>query len=283
LPDPPRGGFFDLDRQELKQAMSPSTKQTVNYEQQDKVALIELNRPSQSNAIDPATFEALGAAYHQADNDAAISAVVLHAAGADFSVGLDPEGFLPRLKEKTFTLDGPGRVNPFGTTSRLSKPLVVAVQGTVGAMANELLLAADIRVAADDAKFAQNEVTRCTTQTGGGSVRMPLEVGWANAMRWILTGDSWDAETALRLGLIQEVVPAGEQLARATELAKKVAANAPLALRETLKIGRRAYDGHAQDVYGDLVPTLYRMLATEDFAERLQAQAEGREPVYKGK
>lgn len=263
--------------------MSAAKEQTVKYEQQGKLALIQLDRSSKANAIDPPTFEALGAAYHQADNDDTVSVVLLHAAGADFSVGLDPEGFLPRLKEKTFTLDGPGLINPFGTTTRLSKPLVIAVQGTVGAMANELLLAAEIRIAAVDARFAQNEVTRCATQTGGGSVRMPLEVGWANAMRWILTGESWDAETALHLGLVQEVVPVGEQVIRARELAGKIALNSPAALRETLAIGRRAYDGHARHVYADLVPTLYRMLASDDFGERLEAESEGREPVYTGK
>jgi enoyl-CoA hydratase len=261
----------------------PAKEKTVNYERQGKLALIQLDRPKKSNAIDPATFEALGKAYHQADNDDAVVAVVLHAAGPDFSVGLDPEGFLPRLKDRTFSLDGAGLINPLGTTTRLAKPLIIAVQGTVGAMAHELLLAADIRVAADDAQFSQSEVSRCTTQTGGGSVRMPLEVGWANAMRWILTGESWGAEEALRLGLVQEVVPAGQQLGRAIELAEKVAANAPLALRETLKIGRRAFDGHTHHVYADLVPALYRMLATEDFAERIAALTEGREPVYKGK
>jgi enoyl-CoA hydratase len=263
--------------------MSPAEKKTVNYERQGKLALIQLDRPEKSNAIDPATFEALGKAYHRADVDDAVVVAVLHAAGPDFSVGLDPEGFLPKLKKRTFSLDGAGMINPLGTTTQLSKPLVVAVQGTVGAIANELLLAADIRVAADDAQFTQNEVARCTTQTGGGSVRMPLEVGWANAMRWILTGESWDAQEALRVGLVQEVVPAGKQLDRALELAERVASNAPLALRETLKIGRRAYDGHAREVYADLVPALYRMLATEDFAERIAALTEGREPVYKGR
>jgi enoyl-CoA hydratase len=263
--------------------MTTNTRKTVSYEREGRLALVQLNRPKHSNAIDPATLVALGAAYHEADKDDDVFAVVLSGAGSDFSVGLDPGPFLPRLKQKLFTLDGPALINPFGTTSRLSKPLIVAVHGTVGAMANELVLAADIRIAADDAQFAQNEVTRCATQTGGASVRMPLEVGWGNAMRWILTGESWSAQTALRLGLVQEVVPLGEQLNRARDLATKVAANSPAALRETLAIGRRAYDGHARHIYGDLVPTLYRMLASDDFAERLKAESEGREPVYTGK
>ncbi len=256
---------------------------TVHSERRGKLALIQLDRPQARNAIDPATFDALGEAYYAADGDRDVVAVVLHAAGPDFSVGLDPQAFLPVLKERALSLDGPRRINPFGTTTRLSKPLVVAVQGVVGAMANELVLAADLRIAAHDASFSQGEVTRGTTPTGGAGVRMPLEVGWGNAMRWILTGESWSAQEALRLGLVQEVVEPGRQLERAVELAEAIAANPPLALRATLALGRRAWEGHAQHVYGDLLPELYRLLATEDFAERLRALEEERAPVYVGR
>ncbi|WP_165975216.1 enoyl-CoA hydratase-related protein [Actinomadura rubrisoli] len=256
---------------------------TVHYERRGKLALIQLDRPDTSNAIDPPTLQALGAAYHRADKHDAIVAVVLHAAGPDFSVGLDPKSFLPTLQNRTFSTDGPGQINPFGTTTRLSKPLVIAVQGNVGAMAHELMLAADIRIAASDARFSQSEPSRGTTPAAGGGIRMPLEVGWANAMRWILTGETWDAEEALRLGLVQEVVAPGNQLPRAIALADKIAANPPLALRETLKLGRRAWEGHAHQVYADLLPALYQLLATEDFAERLTALREGRTPVYTGR
>ncbi|WP_067450830.1 enoyl-CoA hydratase-related protein [Actinomadura macra] len=256
---------------------------TVHYERRGKLALIRLDRPGSSNAIDPPTLRALGEAYHRADNDDSVVTVVLHASGPDFSVGLDPQSFLPVLKDRTFSTDGPGIVNPFGTTTRLSKPLVVAVQGQVGAMAHELMLAADIRIAAAGTLFGQGEAGRGTTPAGGGGIRMPLEVGWANAMRWILTGEHWTAEEALRLGLVQEVVAPGEQLPKAIEIAERIASHPPLALRETLRLGRRAWEGHAQHVYADLLPTLHRLLATEDFAERLSALHEGREPVYAGR
>jgi len=255
---------------------------TITYEIRGAVALVEFRRADSSNAIDPATFDQLAQAYHSAEFDPAVRAVVLAGAGADFSVGLDPKAFLPILEEHRYSPDGPGRINPFGTTTRLSKPLVIAVQGVVGAMAHELMLAADIRIAAEDAMFNQGEVSRGTTPSGGGGIRMPLEVGWANAMRWILTGESWDAAEALRLGLVQEVVPVGAQLDRAVELATMIATHPPLATRETLRIGRRSWEGHAHDSFADLLPALYRLLATDDFAERLQAMREGREPSYTG-
>ncbi|MDF5753582.1 crotonase/enoyl-CoA hydratase family protein [Spongiactinospora sp. TRM90649] len=254
----------------------------VHYERRDGLALIRLDRPEAANAIDPPALRALGAAYHRADNDDQVKVVVLHAEGRDFSAGLDPTSFLPVLRAREYSADGPGLINPFGTTTRLSKPLVVAVQGTVGAMAHELMLAADIRIAASDARFGQGEVSRGTSPAGGGGARMPLTAGWGNAMRWILTGESWDAAEAFRLGLVQEVVAPGEQVPRAVELAERIATHPPLAVRETLRLGRRAWEGHAQQVLAELVPTLYRLLNTRDFAERLTAMREGREPVYVG-
>ena len=255
---------------------------TIRYRSDAHVATIELHRPERANAIDPDTFAALGEAYHRAEHDDEVRVVVLTGAGADFSVGLDPQAFLPALQERLFSLDAPGRINPFGTSSRMSKPLIAAVQGTVGAMAHELILAADIRVAADDARFGQGEVSRGTTPAGCASVRMPLEVGWGNAMRWLLTAEDWPAEEALRLGLVQEVVPAGRQVERALELAAVIAAHPPLAVRETLRIARRAYEGAAHHVYGELLPAMYTLLGSADFAERLAAIKEEREPVYTG-
>ncbi|MFI0366780.1 crotonase/enoyl-CoA hydratase family protein [Actinomadura sp. 1N219] len=259
-----------------------NANKTVHYERRDRLALIRLDRPGTSNAIDPPTLQALGAAYHRADNDDAV-AVVLYGEGPDFSVGLDPKSFLPTLQARTYSADGPGQINPFGTTTRLSKPLVVAVQGTVGAMAHELMLAADVRIAADGTRFSQGEVSRGTTPAGGGAVRMAAEAGWGNAMRWLLTGESWGADEAVRLGLVQEVVPPGEQLPRAIEIAERIAANPPLAVRATLELGRRAREAHAHQVFADLIPTLYRLLDTADFAERLTALKEGRDPVYTGR
>lgn len=260
-----------------------SSAPTVRYERRGSVALIELHRPKSANALDPASFDALAVAYHNAEHDPEVRAVVLSGAGTDFSVGLDPAAFLPVLKAKEYSADGPGRLNPFGTTTRLSKPLIVAVHGRVGAMAHELMLAADVRIAADDTTFNQGEPSRGTTPSGGAGVRLPLEVGWANAMRWILTGESWDAAEALRLGTVQEVVPVGSELPRAVELAEHISTHPPLAVRETLRLGRRAFEGHAHAVYADLLPALYALLATDDFAERLRAMHDERAPVYTGR
>lgn len=262
--------------------VSRMATKTILFERRGALAVIQINRPGAKNAIDPDTFDALGAAFHRAEYDTEVRAVVLAGAGDDFSVGLDPASFLPTLLEHRFSPDGAGRINPFGTSSRLSKPLIAAVHGTVGAMAHELMLAADIRIASADSRFSQGEVSRGTTPAGGGGIRMPLQAGWGNAMRWILTGDTWDAAEAHRMGLVQEVVPAGTQLERALALAGTIASHSPRAVRETLRIGRRAVEGSVSAEFAALLPVLYALMASRDFQERLSAMREGRDPVYTG-
>jgi enoyl-CoA hydratase/carnithine racemase len=104
------------------------------------------------------------------------------------------------------------------------------------------MLAADIVVAAHDCRFAQLEVKRGIMATGGATLRMMERAGWGHAMRYLLTGDEFDAATALRLGFVQEVVPAGSQFARALEIAERIAAQAPLAVRATIASSRLAVE-----------------------------------------
>ena len=254
----------------------------VHFESADGIAEIRLERPDESNAINPEVFFDLGRAYYKAEHDKATRAVVLYGEGDDFSIGIDPGAFLFILLERRFSFDGEGRINPFGTTTRLSKPLIAAVHGEVGAMANELILAADIRIAADNTTFSQGEPSRGSTPAGGASMRLPLEVGWGNAMRWILTGESWGADEAHRMGLIQEVVPHGEQHGRALELARTIAKHPPLGVKETLRIGRQAWEAQAYATYPTVLPAVNALIGSNDFKERIMANREGREPNYTG-
>jgi enoyl-CoA hydratase/carnithine racemase len=161
--------------------------------------------------------------------------------------------------------------------------VVIAVQGICLTLGIELILASDIAVAAESTEFAQIEVARGILPFGGATIRFPRAVGWGNAMRWILTGDSFDAAEALRIGLVQEVVPTGTQYARALELAKRVAAQAPLAVQAALanaKLALREGDAAAE---AQLQPELVRLVATEDsqigmraFLTRTKAEFIGR-------
>jgi enoyl-CoA hydratase/carnithine racemase len=146
----------------------------------------------------------------------------------------------------------------------------------------ELMLATDVRVAASDTRFGQIEIGRGIYPVGGATIRMPRELGWGNAMRWLLTGDELDAETALRLGLVQEVVEPGQQLARALALAERIAAQAPLGVRATLASARLALVDERQAA-ARLLPDLKPIMASDDAREGVQSFLERRAARFTGR
>src|SRR6185437_8779234 len=175
-------------------------------------------------------------------------------------------------------------VNPVGTVPpRRGKPLVVAVQGRTQFAGHELFLAADVRIAARDAVFGQGEVTRGHFPAGGATVRLVREAGWGNAMRYMLTGDEWGAEEAYRLGLVQYVTPPGQQLDRAIEVARKIAAAGPLGIRETLGSAHRALVDGQEAAFTALLAELGRLAQSEDHREYFRALQEKRAPAYRGR
>ena len=157
------------------------------------------------------------------------------------------------------------------------------MQGTCLTLGIELILASDIAVAARGTRFGQIEVTRGILPFGGATLRFPRAVGWGNAMRYILTGDLFDAAEAHRIGLVQEVVEDGEQFDRALELAERIAAQAPLAVQAALANAKRAVrDGDAA-AEAELQPALVRLVGSEDarigmeaFLTRTEARFVGR-------
>ncbi len=177
----------------------------------------------------------------------------------------------------------PDYVGVLGLTPPLrSKPLVVAVQGGTQFAGHEYFLAADLRVAASDTVFRQAEVTRGSFPGGGATVRFPREAGWANAMRYMLTGDAWDAAEARRMGLVHEVTEPGKQLDAAFALATKIAAAAPLGVRATLASARQALAAEEATALAAVQPTFTRLQQTEDFKEFQRAVREGRAPIFRG-
>ena len=184
------------------------------------------------------------------------------------------------------TLLPPDAVDPWRTYGRsVSKPVVVAVHGLCLTLGIELLLAADIRVAADDARFAQVEIKRGIFPFGGGCARWVSTCGWGNAMRYLLTGDELDAHEARRIGLVQEVVQGGAAAAleRALALAGTIAAQAPLGVQATLATARLAADGAERAAARDLAPTLRGLLASDDAREGFLSFVERREARFTGR
>src|SRR5207249_6625604 len=166
---------------------------------------------------------------------------VLFGHGDHFTGGLDLAEVGPLVREGRLDFSSPGRRDPWRKDGIWTTPLVMAVQGWVMTLAIELLLAADIRVAASDARFAQLEIRRGIYAFGGATIRLPRDAGWGNAMRWLLTGEEYDAAEAHRIGLVQEVVEMGRQLDRAIEIATAIATkSAPLGVKTTLASAHRA-------------------------------------------
>jgi enoyl-CoA hydratase/carnithine racemase len=247
------------------------------------VLLIGIDRAEAGNRLDPPIFVGLGKAYYQLEHDDELRVGVLHGLGPDFSYGIDVPALLAAAAAGAFPPKNPDNLDPFGRTAPFrTKPVVVAVQGATWLGGHELFLAADIRVAASDASFSQADVTRALVAGAGGAIRFPREAGWANAMRYMLTGEQWGAEEARGVGLVQDIAAPGQQLDRAIELAQKIATAAPLGVRATLASARQSLVGEAAALAA-LRAEFLRLLQSEDFKEFQRAIQEGRAPVFQGK
>src|SRR5690606_10608510 len=176
-----------------------------------------------------------------------------------------------------------GAVDPLGLHGRVrSKPLVMAAQGYCLTIGIELLLAADIRVAASDARFGQIEIQRGIFPFGGATLRLPQVAGWGNAMRWLLTGEQFDAAEALRIGLVQEVVAPGQQLERAAALAATIAAQAPLGVRATLSTARLAAHHGPHAAPATMMEEVRAIMASADAQEGMRSFLERRVARFTG-
>jgi enoyl-CoA hydratase len=256
---------------------------SVIVEQRNHVLHIGLNRPAKRNAFNVDMLEELGRAYERLERDHDLRAGVLHAHGDNFTAGLDLAEIGPRLVEGSLDWPDDAR-NPWRNDGRpWTKPVVAAVHGCCMTLGIELLLAADIRIASADTRFAQLEVQRGIYPFGGATTRLPREAGWGNAMRWLLTGDEFDATEALRIGLVQEVVEPGGQLDSAVELAERIATrSAPLAVRTTLAAAQRANregERAAEDRFVDDVVSLFK---SQDGAEGMASFIERRPARFVG-
>ena len=167
---------------------SPATKVTV--ERRGQIVLIGINRPDAHNRIDPEAYSRLGRAFYQYDHDPSLRAAVLFGHGANFSRGIDVDAYqVLAASGRSFASESES-IDPLATKgTRLSKPLIVVVHGDTWNMGHELHLVADIRIAAANTHFGQDENTHGRFPGGGATVRFVREAGWANAMRYLLTGD----------------------------------------------------------------------------------------------
>lgn len=256
----------------------------VTVELDGHVLLIGVDRPAKRNAWDLATMAGVAAAYERLADDDEARVGVLFGHGDHFSAGLDLAQVSPALEEHgPVVLSGQGRFDPYGVWgAQVPKPVVMAVQGLAFTLSIELALACDVVVSADDVRFRQLEIGRGILPFGGATMRAATQLGWGNAMRWLLTAEEFGAAEALRIGLVQEVVPAGQQLQRATEIARTIAAQAPLGVQGTLANARLALRD-VEQAKEHLTGLLPGILASEDAKEGVQSFLERREARFTGK
>jgi enoyl-CoA hydratase len=253
----------------------------VTIERQGHVLLIGVDRVAKRNAFDRAMLSALSLAYAELEHDRELRCGVLFAHGDHFTAGLELTQFTSSLGHFEYPEGG---LDPLGIHGpRLTKPLISAVQGICLTIGIELMLATDIHIAASNTRFAQIEIKRGIFPFGGATIRLPREVGWGNAMRYLLTGDEFNAGEALRIGLVQEVVEPGQQLARATELAQVVSAQAPLGVRTTLKSARLAIAEGEEAAIRQFLPDLQEIAQSEDLKEGIQSFIERRQARFTGR
>ena len=259
--------------------------QNILFETKDRLAYVTINRPDRRNAIDPATSKEMKDAFEKFKADDDLWVAIVTGAGEDaFSAGAD-------LVAMSQALSGGGGDSgalsvPFAGITRgyeCWKPIIAAVHGYCLAGGLELALSCDIRIAAENAQFGLPEPKRAIIPGAAGTQRLPRAVPLAFAMELLLTGDRYDAETALRFGLVSRVVPRDQLMATAEEIAQTIAANGPLAVRaikQAAMMGRDLPFSEGLALESELAGKIFR---TADALEGPTAFAQKRKPEYKGK
>src|SRR5262249_23158822 len=172
---------------------------TITVERRAEVVLVGLNRPQIQNRIDPPTRVKLAQTFYQYDHDPSLRALVLFGHGPNFSRRIDVDRTQAALASGRRAAPVPESLDPLGKSlPHLTKPFVVVVHGDTWNLGHEIYLAADIRIAAADTRFGQDENTHGRFPGGGATVRFVREAGWGNAMRYMLTGAHWSAEESVR-------------------------------------------------------------------------------------
>ncbi|MBT2275898.1 crotonase/enoyl-CoA hydratase family protein [Rhodococcus qingshengii] len=251
----------------------------VTFKVDGRIAIITVENESKLNSYTPDMMRQLGQHLTTFDEDDSLWVAVFNSAGENTTAGLDMPKFFGPGADAEFD---PALVDPFALGRRATKPIVAVVQGLTFTVGIEMMLAADMVVAADTAKFQQLEVARGIAPIGGAHFRYLTRTGWGNAMYHLMRADRFDAQRALELGFVQEVVPFGQHLERGIELAREICANAPLGVRATkaaalkyLDEGEAAAIAAVEDVKGVVFNSKDFYEGVSSFVERRTANFQG--------
>jgi enoyl-CoA hydratase len=242
------------------------------------VLVITINRPEARNAINTLTAEAVGAAMDRLDEDPSLAVGVITGAGGIFCAGMDLKAFLAGEKPSI-----PGRGFAGIVEGPPAKPIIAAVEGYALAGGFEIVLACDMIVAAEDAKFGLPEVRRGLVAAGGGLMRLPARVPYHLAMEWSLTGELVTSTRAHEVGLVNRLAPTGGALDVALECGRVIAANGPLAVRATKRVIVEAPEWSRADMFDKQREITLPVRESEDAREGATAFKEKRSPRWRGR
>ena len=259
------------------------TLANVVYEKKGGFAYVMVNRPKVLNALNKATWTDLRTAFEDARDDAAVRGVILTGAGSKAFIAGADIGELARLT--AFEAEQSSRFGQevLDLIEDLGKPVIAAVNGFALGGGCETAMACTIRIAAENAQFGQPEVKLGLVPGGGGTQRLPRLVGKGRALQLILSGEIINAAEAYRIGLVNEIVPATDLIARAEAVLKQIAANAPIAIKFALEVTNKGLETSQSE--GLLLEASYFGLcaATEDKKEGTSAFLEKRAPQFHGR
>src|ERR1700758_3220087 len=256
--------------------------ETLLYEKKGAIAYVTLNRPKVLNALNQRTWENLQTAFENARDDAEVRGVILTGAGDKaFIAGADISDLahITAVEAQKSSSYGQAVLN---LIENLGKPVIAAVNGFALGGGCETAMACTVRLAVETAKFGQPEVTLGLVPGGGGTQRLPRLIGKGRALHLILSGEMISAQEAFRIGLVNEIVPAGDLLSRAEMILRKIASNAPMAVKFALTAVNKGLETSQDE--GLLLEASYFGLCagTEDKKEGTSAFLEKRPPQFRG-
>jgi enoyl-CoA hydratase len=255
----------------------------LRLEKRSPLAIVTIDRPKVLNALDAATLTELEATFDDLAVDPDIHVILLAGAGGRaFAAGADIRELAPLTPEegRAFALRGQAIFRKIET---LGKPVIACIQGFALGGGCEMAMACTLRLAADDARLGQPEVKLGVICGYGGTQRLPRLVGRGAALKLLLTGAIIDAHEALRIGLVDEVVPASQLMQRAEALAIEIAANAPLAVSETLRVVDEGLDLSLEAALEREAAGFGHLCGTADKTEGTQAFLAKRPPTWTGR
>jgi enoyl-CoA hydratase len=252
-------------------------------EQRGPILIVTMNRPQVRNALSAEMMAIMRDAWDRVDNDPEIRVAVLTGAGGAFCAGADLKAMTQSHPGDNFNGSDLSRIDALLKGRRLSKPLVAAVEGPAVAGGTEILQATDVRVAAESARFAVSEARWGLFPLGGSAVRLVRQIPYTIAAEMLLTGRQLSAAEAKQAGLVGHVVPDGQALAKALELAGAIAANGPVAVQAILRTMRETEGMAENDAFAVESRIGMAVFRSADAKEGPRAFMEKRTPQFQGR